>query len=131
MRISQNPNQDKRVVVVEDDPSIAVLIAAILSDEGYTPFVVMDGRQALKAVREVRPQVVTLDLSLPGLDGRTVLRRLSDCAPETRPRVVVVSASADGLSRDERRMVARTLPKPFNLIDLIRAVEDECTRVAS
>jgi len=119
------------VVVVEDDPSIAVLIAAILSDEGYTPFVVMDGRQAVQAVREVRPQVVTLDLELPGIDGRAVLRRLVDDAPGGQPRVVVVSASTDGLSRDERRLVARTLTKPFNVVDLLRAVEDVSARAAS
>jgi DNA-binding response OmpR family regulator len=117
-------SEPKKVVVVEDDPSVAVLIAAILADEGFAPFVVRDGRKALQAVRELQPDVVTLDLHLPGLDGHAVLRRLVSVDIEHRPSVVVVSASTDELSRDERRMIARTLTKPFDLCDLVEAVED-------
>ncbi len=126
-----NTNEPKKVVVVEDDPSIAVLIAAILSDEGFAPVVVRDGRQALQVVRELRPDVITLDLHLPGLDGHAVLRRLVSADVEHRPSVVVVSASTDELSRDERRMIARTLRKPFDLCELVEAVEDVVQKRAS
>jgi DNA-binding response OmpR family regulator len=116
--------QLKKIVVVEDDPSIAVLIAAILADEGFDPIVVRSGRQAIQAVRDVQPDVITLDLHLPDLDGHAVLRRLVDVEAERRPSVVVVSANTDELSRDERRLIDRTLTKPFDLLDLVQAVED-------
>jgi CheY-like chemotaxis protein len=131
MSIRQASRDDKRVVVVEDDPSVAMLIAAILSDEGYTPFVVMDGRQALQAVHEVRPRVVTLDLELPGVDGRAVLRRLVRDEQAGHAPVVVISANTDELSTADRRLVKHALRKPFNLIDLVEAVDDVAIRAAS
>ena len=124
MLIRQNSSIERHVVVVEDDPSIAVLIAAILSDEGYTPFVVLDGRHAVRAVHEIRPRVITLDLELPGLDGRAVLRRLAGEDSTRSAPIVVVSANADELSQEDRRLAARALRKPFNVTDLVDAVDD-------
>lgn len=118
----------RRVVVVEDDPTIGVLIASILAEEGYAPIVVPDGRQALRVVREIRPDAITLDLELPGMNGRDLLRRLVDVEPSRPLPVVVISASTEVLSRDERRLVARTLSKPFDLFDLVRAVDDVVTK---
>jgi len=131
MLIREHSPTERHVVVIEDDPSIAVLIAAILSDEGYTPFVVLDGRHAVRAVHEIRPSVVTLDLELPGLDGRDVLRRLANEEPAHRARIVIVSANADELSREDRRLAAYALRKPFNLSDLVDAVDDVAGRMAS
>jgi CheY-like chemotaxis protein len=123
--------QPKRVVVVEDDPDIAMLIASILEDAGYRSFVVQDGRRALQVVRELKPVVITLDLEMPGMDGRTVLRRLSaDTLIEPVP-VVVVSASIQLLTREELRLIARALPKPFDSDDLVDAVDECVAREAS
>ena len=113
----------RRVVVVEDDPAISVLMASVLADAGYIPFVVQDGLQALRVVRELHPDVITLDLELPGMDGHTVLRGLERDDPGPSLPVVVVSASTDDLSRAERRLVCETLTKPFDVFDLVRAVD--------
>ncbi|MGE3269044.1 MAG: response regulator [Chloroflexota bacterium] len=128
---SRNNPTGKLVVVVEDDPSIAVLIATTLESAGYLPRVVQDGRRALQVVRELQPDVITLDLELPGLDGRAVLRRLCAETPEDALPVVVVSGSISLLSRDERRLVARLLPKPFSINELIEAVDAVAERSAS
>jgi DNA-binding response OmpR family regulator len=121
----------KRVVVVEDDPNIALLIAAILEDAGYWPYVVKDGRQALQVIRELQPDAITLDLELPGLDGRTVLRRLVEENPAAHVPVVVVSGSTELLSCEDRLMIACALTKPFDLIDLVDAVDAIVARHAS
>lgn len=118
----------KRVVVVEDDPAIGVLMASVLADAGYAPVVVHDGRQALQVVRELHPDAITLDLQLPGVDGHALLRGL-ECDDSARPLpVVVVSASTDELSRAERVLVTETLTKPFDINDLVRAVEQAVDR---
>lgn len=124
-------SHEKQVLVVEDDPSIAVLIAAILEDAGYEPVVVRDGRMALRAIRELRPVVITLDLELPDLDGRAVLRRLVAEQPVERLPVVVVSGSTEVLSHEERRLVSKALTKPFDLSELIEAVDEVATREVS
>jgi CheY-like chemotaxis protein len=118
----------KRVVVVEDDPAIGVLMASVLADAGYVPIVVQDGGQALRVVRELRPDAITLDLQLPGVDGHMLLRKLEGDEQHRPLPVVVVSASTDELSRDERGLVSETLTKPFDLNDLIRAVESAAGR---
>ncbi|MCC6173826.1 MAG: response regulator transcription factor [Chloroflexi bacterium] len=114
----------KKVVVVEDDPSIGVLIASVLSDEGYEPIVVRDGTLALGAVRTIHPAAITLDLDLPGLDGHSFLGHLVDDGAVRPLPVVVVSANTESLSGDEQLLVAHALRKPFDLVDLLRAVED-------
>ena len=118
----------KRVVVVEDDPAIGVLMASVLADAGYVPIVVQDGGQALRVVRELRPDAITLDLQLPGVDGHMLLRKLEGGEQHRPLPVVVVSVSTDELSRDERGLVSETLTKPFDLNDLIRAVESAAGR---
>ena len=112
----------KVVLVVEDDPSIAELIAAVLMLEGFKPVVVRDGEHALRTVRSVSPDVITLDLDMPGVDGPAVLRSLR-CDDESRKvPVVVVSANSDRLSNGERGQVVRTLSKPFEVGELVQAV---------
>jgi CheY-like chemotaxis protein len=123
MQRPQSNSSIRRVVVVEDDPAISVLMASVLADAGYVPFVVGDGIQALRVVRELHPDAITLDLELPGMNGHKLLQRFeSDDACRPLP-IVVVSGSTDQLSRAERSLVCETLTKPFDLYDLVRAVD--------
>jgi len=73
---------DERVLVVDDERSLARLVAGYLGRDGYQVECAFDGPQALAAAQARRPDVVVLDLMLPGLDGIEVCRRLrtfSDC----------------------------------------------------
>jgi DNA-binding response OmpR family regulator len=65
-----------RVLVVDDEPPIVNLVRGYLEREGWTVLVATDGREALEVVRRDRPDVVVLDLMLPGLDGIEVCREL-------------------------------------------------------
>lgn len=82
-----------RVLSVEDDPVIRQSIAAWLTDEGYEVIEAADGIQALRAVRERQPDVVLLDLGIPGLSGDTVLEHMATEKPDLP--VVVVSGRAE------------------------------------
>jgi len=131
MLIREETQKNLCVVVAEDDPTIAWLIGVTLADEGYDPVIVHDGRAALMAIEDVHPDVITLDLQLPDMDGRAVLRTLDAVEPAVPPRVVVVSSGAEWLTPDERLSVAGTLSKPFNLSDLVRTVRAVTDRRAS
>ena len=65
-----------RVLVVDDDPALAEMLTIVLRGEGFDTAVVGDGTRALPAVRELRPDVVLLDLKMPGADGVAALRGL-------------------------------------------------------
>ncbi|MUM28810.1 MtrAB system response regulator MtrA [Mycolicibacterium sp. CBMA 295] len=66
----------QRILVVDDDPSLAEMLTIVLRGEGFDTAVIGDGSQALTAVRELRPDLVLLDLMLPGMNGIDVCRVL-------------------------------------------------------
>ena len=110
------------VLIVDDDPTICELIAAILALEGFESIVARDGTHALRAVRELRPDAITLDLDMPGLDGPEVLRSLRDDDDARKVPVVVVSANSETLSSRDKGQVVQTLTKPFEVPELVEAV---------
>ena len=65
-----------RILVVDDEPDITALVAYHLARSGYRVSTATNGQDALKSAREERPDVVVLDLMLPGVSGYEVLREL-------------------------------------------------------
>ena len=65
-----------KILIVDDEPSIVNLVTAYLKPEGYEVYAAVDGPSGLKAARAFKPDLVILDLMLPGMDGLEVLSRL-------------------------------------------------------
>src|SRR5919206_3845083 len=101
----------RTVLVVEDSDVIRRVLTLILQAEGYRVVESPDGRQVGELIREVRPDVVTLDLSLPDVDGREVLRSLGTDEALREVPVIVVSAFADALTAAERWYAADVIVK--------------------
>lgn len=111
-------------LVVEDEPNIANVLTAYLERDGLRAQTAVDGTQALQLFRQLRPDIVLLDISLPGMDGLDVLRAIRD---EGQTPVIMVTAMAD----DVDKLLALRLgaddyvAKPFNppeVVARIRAV---------
>ena len=68
--------EKQRVMIVDDDANIAELISLYLAKECYETKIVYDGEEALKVFPEFRPNIILLDLMLPGMDGYQVCREL-------------------------------------------------------
>jgi len=68
----------KKVLVVDDEENIRQLYKEELTEEGYEVFLAGDGEQAIKMVDEVQPDIVTLDVRMPGMDGIEVLRAIKE-----------------------------------------------------
>ncbi len=66
----------KQILIVEDDRNTAELVATYLSREGLSPRVVNDGLQGLRLAQTLRPDLIILDLMLPGMDGLEICRRI-------------------------------------------------------
>jgi len=86
--------QPFRVLLVEDDPSNVELFTAILEREGYAVEVVTDGRQVEPRVDAVRPDLVLMDINLPGVDGTELLRRLRGRPSTAGLRILALTAHA-------------------------------------
>ncbi|MFL5549116.1 MAG: response regulator, partial [Gemmatimonadaceae bacterium] len=74
---------DRTVLVIENDQNFAKVLLDMARDKGYKGVVELDGEAGLRAAREVRPDAITLDIDMPGMDGLEVLDRLKR-DPETR-----------------------------------------------
>ncbi len=70
----QEVPQQRRVLVVEDDPTLVQILTYSLQQRGYSVWSATEGRQAIMLARTVRPDLIVLDLMLPGIDGRDVCR---------------------------------------------------------
>lgn len=112
----------KRVLVVEDQKDLATLLAHNLRHEGLDVRSVADGREAVPAVRTWDPDLVILDLMLPGVDGFEVLRGIRG---EGRD-VPVLILSARGEEQDKirgfRLDADQYVTKPFSLVELLERV---------
>src|SRR5262249_58160013 len=80
------------VLVVDDDLALAEMLGIVLRGEGFEPSFVHDGDKALEAFRETRPDLVLLDLMLPGIDGIDVCRQIR---AETGVPIVMLTAKSD------------------------------------
>ena len=107
-----------RVLVIDDDPGVRDYMEALVSRQGYRVFAVADGEQALQSLDDTRPDVVTLDVVLPGIDGLETLSRLKQRIPD----VPVVMLSGHGQARtivEAMRLGASDfLRKPFEVEEL-------------
>jgi two-component system response regulator MtrA len=81
-----------RVLVVDDDPALAEMLGIVLRTEGFEPSFVADGDRALAAFRATRPDLVLLDLMLPGTDGIDVCRQIR---AESGTPIVMLTARGD------------------------------------
>src|SRR3712207_5066288 len=112
-----------RVLVVDDDPALAEMLGIVLRGEGFDPSFVADGDAALGAFRREKPDVVLLDLMLPGTDGIEVCRQIR---AESGVPIVMLTARSDtvdvvlGLESGADDYVVKPF-KPKELVARVRA----------
>lgn len=114
-----------RVLVVEDDHVIRELLVVNLTMEGHETVTAVDGVQALAAVAADRPDVVLLDMMLPGVDGWEVTARLKGDGATADIPIVALSARAmqADIQRGREVGVDHYVTKPFDPIELMTLVE--------
>jgi DNA-binding response OmpR family regulator len=118
------------VLVVDDEPTIAEIVARYLDRAGYRTRVASDGNQAIEAAASERPDLVVLDLMLPGIDGLEVMRRLRE---QDRERIAVILLTAKGDESD--RVIGLRLGaddyvvKPFSPAELVARVDAVLRRI--
>jgi DNA-binding response OmpR family regulator len=115
----------KTILICEDDHNLRQLVRAVLGD-GYRFLEAHDGDEALRVALRTRPDLIILDLMMPGRSGLEVLDELREKLPggKTRTRVIVMSAWGHA---DEAALEAgadRFVPKPFEADELTAIVED-------
>jgi CheY-like chemotaxis protein len=83
------------ILVVDDEPHMCDVVSRILESEGYSVSVASDGRKALQLTKENEPDLIILDLMMPGINGREVCRIVRKLSPETRVMYFTAKVETD------------------------------------
>ncbi|MBI4841414.1 MAG: response regulator [candidate division NC10 bacterium] len=121
------------ILVVEDEPDIADLVKYHLEKAGLPARVVGDGKQALDLILRERPDLVVLDLMLPGLDGLELCRRLRGSAATRGIPVIMLTAKTEEVDRIVGLEMGADdyVPKPFSPRELVARVKAVLRRTAA
>ena len=112
------------VLVVDDEFHMCNILRRILEKEGYRVITALDGETALKVTREKNPDVILLDLVMPGIDGREVCRRVREFSPATQ--IIYFTAKVEPVDplqlKELRREADAFIAKPATSKQILSSV---------
>ncbi|MFC4767445.1 response regulator [Effusibacillus consociatus] len=115
----------KKVLVVDDQYGIRILLNEVLEKEGYQVFQAPNGPVALEIVKEKKPDLVLLDMKIPGMDGLEILRHIRVIEPDLKVIMMTAYGELD-LIKEAMALGALThFTKPFDIDELRRTVNSE------
>jgi len=116
----------KKILVIEDDADIRMLLKAQLRSEGYDTAFAWDAVTALTVARKEEPDLIILDIGLPGGDGWVVMERLQTLAPFAMIPIVVVSAlpTEPNAERATAAGAHAFIEKPYEVETVLATVRD-------
>lgn len=120
-----NTSKGAKILVVDDDPKNIKLMEGILISGGYRIFTAENGEEALRQVREVGPDLVLLDIMMPGIDGYEVTKQIK-ANPQSENIPIILVTALDGRNDKIRGMDAGAeefLTKPVNPVEIEARVE--------
>ena len=119
-----------KILIIDDEPSITNLVSAYLKPEGYEVLTAADGNSGLKAVRVFKPDLIILDLMLPGIDGIELLSRLRR---ESDVYVIMLTARTEETDKIVGLSVGADdyVTKPFSPRELVARVKAALRRLKS
>jgi two-component system phosphate regulon response regulator PhoB len=131
--MTATPQVGQRILVVDDEPDITALVAYHLAKASYRVLTAGNGRDALRAAREERPDLIVLDLMLPGLTGYEVLAELRRQEETKDIGVIVLTARKEEPDRIKGLSLGADdyLPKPFSPPELVLRVGAVLRRLAA
>lgn len=120
----RSPEDKVLVLVVDDEPTVRFLARAVIERAGYRAEEAQNGDEALRIVPSLRPDLILLDVNMPGIDGFAVCRELRRSG-HTNPVILMTGDIRDDVARRGREAGAEdVLRKPFALADLRNLLRD-------
>jgi len=122
----------KKILVVDDEPNIIKVLESRLSHSGYDIITAVDGKTCLKKAKDEKPDLILLDIILPGLNGFEVCKHLKK-DKETKDIPIIMLTSLAGekdLSKGLEEGASCFITKPFNPVDLLYEIKTAMDRQA-
>ncbi len=111
-----------KLLIVDDQFGIRILLNEIFQKEGYKTFQAANGQQALEIVRKHYPELVLLDMKIPGMDGIEILKRMKEIEPEIRVIIMTAYGELDMIQEAKDLGALTHFAKPFDIDDIREAV---------
>lgn len=128
--VAQDERISTPILVVDDNPQNLKLVRVLLESEGYRVRAAADAEEALLVLESLEPDLILMDLQLPGMDGLEFTRRLK--ADPARRKIRIVALTAYAMKGDRERVLAAGcdgyVAKPVDCNALLRVVEEQLTR---
>ncbi|HJV70319.1 response regulator [Ideonella sp.] len=117
---------EKTILVADDEPSIVVSLEYLLESEGYRVRVARDGNEALAAVQEALPDLILLDVMLPGMNGFEVCKRVRETDGGRGVRIVMLTAKGRDIEISKGLALGADayVTKPFSTRELMTTVRE-------
>ena len=114
----------EKILIVDDQFGIRILLNEVLQTEGYQIFQAANGIQALEIMKEHAPDLVLLDMKIPGMDGIEILKRIKVIDPDIRVIIMTAYGELDMIQEAKEFGALTHFPKPFDITDIREAVKE-------
>jgi len=116
----------KRVLIAEDEPSIALSLEFLLQGAGYAVTVARNGDDALRMARRTKPDLIVLDIMLPLLDGFEVCRHVREDSTLGHTKILMLTARGHEHTVEKSRLLGANacLSKPFSTRELLNIIKE-------
>ncbi|MEK3888528.1 response regulator [Bacillus sp. FSL K6-3431] len=112
----------EKILIVDDQLGIRILLNEILLKEGYQVFQAANGFQALDITEKNAPDLVLLDMKIPGMDGLEILKRLKQKDPDIRVIIMTAYGELEMINASNELGALAHFPKPFDIVEIREAV---------
>jgi len=115
-----------KILIIDDDVTMTGLLKTLIQMEGHAPTVVNDSTKAIEIAGSVDPDLITLDLMMPGLSGFELCALLQQNPKFAKVPIIIVSARDDSASKERARMAGAKayVIKPFNADELMQKINE-------
>ncbi|WMT41112.1 response regulator [Paenibacillus sp. D2_2] len=113
---------EKKVLIVDDQNGIRILLMEVFSSEGYMTFQAPNGKIALEIVRTESPDLVLLDMKIPGMDGLEILKHIKEADPEIKVIMMTAYGELDMIKEATELGALMHFTKPFDIDEIRTAV---------
>lgn len=118
----EGTNLKKKLLIVDDQNGIRILLMEVFSSEGYETYQASNGKLALEIVRNVSPDLVLLDMKIPGMDGLDILKHIKSINPSIKVIMMTAYGELDMIKEATDLGAIMHFTKPFDIDELRQAV---------
>lgn len=114
--------EKRKVLIVDDQNGIRILLMEVFNSEGYTTYQAANGKTALEIVQKESPDLVLLDMKIPGMDGLEILKHLKGINPAIKVIMMTAYGELDMIKEATKLGALMHFTKPFDIDEMRVAV---------